>query len=412
MSYARMDRDFWASEARERLGRDYQAVECWMWLWGSACASSLGVYRVPMRTLAAQLWCSSVDEARAVVARVYAAVGPLGAMRFDEATGDVWVVNCAKKQHDPIKAKDNRRYTQALVHDIEKAQRSPFWGAFFARYREHLLLDDADPRGWPANTPGGGVQTPLVDPSRRGENTPCEGVPEPLPKGCAHPAQPSPAQPIPENSSSSSFALDRTHTHATPLAAAALTPDHDPWPEQASRAAADAYIEIRRREGVEPYGDVCEPFERAALMLRDRLNIPAEKVSATLERIVRHASKNPAVRNAGRAGDLFRGTFYLLGNPSPKGAGVPMVDKLRRHLEDLAQHDARTAAPPLRHGAKRPTTWDDELQLSRLILTEEKFSAWLAAEVVPDTYGPDQLLYRPAGWDERAASAQVDEVGM
>ena len=89
-----------------------------------------------------------------------------------------------------------------------------------------------------------------------------------------------------------------------------------------------------------------------------------------------------------------------------------MADKLRRHLEDLAQLDARTAAPPLRHGAKRPTTWDDELQLSRLILTEEKFSAWLAAEVVPDTYGPDQLLYRPAGWDERAASAQVDEVGM
>ena len=401
MSYARWERDYWQGRVREALGTDYEAVEVWHWLCASRSANDLGIYTIPFRHLAVDCFHGSPARSREIVARVYAVAGPLGAMKYRPATGEVWIVNCARKQHDPItSAKDKRRYSRAFRDELAKAETSPFWSEFAREYHEHLLLDVAT-KDLPETHEG---------PSTRQEG-PSEGPSKDLPEKREGPSAPIPSHPIPPIPShpTPAAAAMRTPAHApareAPAAAAPAArpamvraPTRDPWPEDASRAAADLWIALRREEGVEPLGDVCEPFERAALMLRDKHRIPAGEVSRTLERIVELAHISPTVR-ASRHGDLFRDTFHLLGNPNPKGGGVPMVDKLRRYLEDLAHADARARASEPIEPAEIP--YEEERAIAKEVFDDEGYADWLHrnAHRAPPTAqeGSREALVPPGG---------------
>lgn len=376
-SYARVSRSFPAWLRRnfrgDRIARElaYHLV---------MSVNPVGVEFVPVAVLA-----GFIDATPAQVEAAMVKLSAAGFLRYDHETEFVWVVEQAAWQVNVGNTKNQDAMVRRLVRPAFGVPN--FWPEFMAKYEVNLRLNllGFSSENLPVNS------SLNSSPKSSDNSSPNSSVKSMVTQDAGYRKQ----------DTGSSIAAAR-EAHA---AAAALTPDHDPWPEQASRAAAHLYIEIRRGEGVEPYGDVCEPFERAALMLRDRLGIPAEKVSATLERIMRHASTDPAVRRA-RAGDLFRSPFYLLGNPSPKGGGVPMADKLRRHLEDLAQHDARTAAPT----SRPPVPWELELDAARVTLDEPGFHKWLLTEPIPADYGPDDLVYRPDGFSEERVRARIEEV--
>jgi len=145
MSYRRWDEDYWEGQVREVLGSNHLLCDVWHWLVSSVHASSIGVYRVPFRALSTACFLSGPDAAKRAVCDIHALVGPLGKMAFEPETGWVWIVNAARKQHDPInRPEDKRRRGKALTEELERAASSPFWGAFLATYAKHLCIDASD----------------------------------------------------------------------------------------------------------------------------------------------------------------------------------------------------------------------------------------------------------------------------
>lgn len=242
-------------------------------------------------------------------------------------------------------------------------------------------VDATNPRVPPTRTPHAyPPRVPSADPpDARGVETPPQDTKTLRHKDTNSGSIAHPPAPAHTHTSAPVPAREAPAAAAAPAAPAARpvvvrAPTRDPWPEDASRAAADLWIALRRDEGVEPLGDVCEPFERAALMLRDKHRIPAGEVSRTLERIVELAHISPTVR-ASRHGDLFRDTFHLFGNPNPKGGGVPMADKLRRYLEDLAEADARARAREPAVSDEIP--YEEERVMAEQAFDDEGYADWL-----------------------------------
>lgn len=142
MAYSKWDKDYWQGRAREVLGRDREAVEAWHWLVASKHAASIGVYRVPWRAMATDLFFDSSDHAREVVARLVEKLGP-GSIRLKG--DDVFVVGMATRQHAAINSDmDRRRRGRELADEIEAARRSPFWPEFVAMHGRHLFIHELE----------------------------------------------------------------------------------------------------------------------------------------------------------------------------------------------------------------------------------------------------------------------------
>lgn len=360
MSYARWDRDFWDGAVREAIGRDREAYEVWHWLVASKSASSVGVFRPSLRNLATQAFLDGPDEAKAAVDRLARLIP--GSLRVLD--GWVWLVKCAAKQHSAVKSDADRVKRGAeLREDIATAKDSPFWPEFFETYREHLCLraSEGHPKmpeghqdGHPRRTEGHpGLQDGHPGTSD-GHPTTQDGHPTPSPaQPC--PALPSPALPSPAREQPQSYRTD----------------DRDPWPEEAASQALDAYQAELERVALVPQGDPLEPFERAAIYLRDRMNHDPATIPATLAAIVALAAKDPAFRAHPKHGDLFLRPNALMGRRIGSADNLGVDVKIPEWLNRLAQ--ARPKPRPSTHvdgsegEPRRPPTEEERAEIERIL---------------------------------------------
>lgn len=137
----------------------------------------------------------------------------------------------------------------------------------------------------------------------------------------------------------------------------------DPWPEEASARALAAYQTELERVALVPQGDAVEPFERAAVYLRDRLRHDPATIPATLAAIVAMAAKDPAFRAHPKHGDLFLRPNALMGRRagSPDNLGVDV--KIPEWLNRLTL--ARSPLPEPQKPKPEPGSLD-ALQAERL----------------------------------------------
>lgn len=312
-SYARVSRAFPAWLRRnfrgDRLTREmaYHLV---------MSVNPVGVEFMPVAVLA-----GSIDATTAETEESLRRLESRGFLRYDHETEFIWIIEQAAWQVNVGNTKNQDAMVRRLIRPAFAVPN--FWPEFMAKYVTNLRLnllgftsDNLTENSSENSSDKGSVNLGVTqDAGYRIQDaasaTPREEHPQP---------QPQPPQ-------------------------AYRTEGRDPWPEQASAPALDAYLAELRKTAMEPQGDVIEPFERAAVYLRDRMGRDPSTIPATLTAIVALAAKTHEFRRHPKYGDLFLRPNAVMGRRvgSPDGLGCDV--KLPEWINKLAADKPKPAAP-------------------------------------------------------------------
>jgi hypothetical protein len=157
--YARISPRFWVQGTGEKLRQSRSARTLALYLMSCPSSSMVGIYYLPIPTMAFELGFTEAEIRAALVA-----LEELDFAHFDETDHLVYLPEGARYQvGETLKPKDNKR--KAVVKELAKWKRHRFAHLFWDRYATSYHLESAI-----AGTPLEGV----FDPSP----TPCEGVPK------------------------------------------------------------------------------------------------------------------------------------------------------------------------------------------------------------------------------------------
>lgn len=334
-SYARVSRAFPAWLRRnfrgDRLTREmaYHLV---------MSVNPVGVEFMPVAVLA-----GSIDATTAETEESLRRLESRGFLRYDHETEFIWIIEQAAWQVNVGNTKNQDAMVRRLIRPAFAVPN--FWPEFMAKYVTNLRLnllgftsDNLTENSFGNSSDKGSVNLGITqDAGYRIQDaasaTPREEQPQPQPPQ-AYRAE-----------------------------------GRDPWPEQASAPALDAYLAELRKTAMEPQGDVVEPFERAAIYLRDRMGRDPSTIPATLSAIVALAAKTPEFRKHPKHGDLFLRPSAVMGRRigSPDNLGVDV--KIPEWLNRLAAEKPRPVHRPqvLARDTFVPPTDEEKAEIAKLM---------------------------------------------
>ncbi len=147
--YAQIRPRFWIQGTGRELRGDHEAREVALYLMSAPTSNLIGLYYLPLTTLAHELGMT-LDEAGAALDRVCAK----GFAKYDHATEYVWVVNMAREQvGEEVNRKDKR--ILGVRNELKKHSKSVFHAQFCALYAETFELEKAP--SIPLPSPSGGA---------------------------------------------------------------------------------------------------------------------------------------------------------------------------------------------------------------------------------------------------------------
>jgi hypothetical protein len=133
--YAQIRPRFWTHGTGKDLRQDRDARLVAVYLMSCPNSNMIGLYYLPIPTIAHEL-AMSYEGASKALRRVSEA----GFCRYDEQTDYVWVINMAREQiAESLKPTDNR--IPGIIRELEKHTKSPFFREFIDHYASAFCLD-------------------------------------------------------------------------------------------------------------------------------------------------------------------------------------------------------------------------------------------------------------------------------